>query len=317
MEDQQIVEQVATEVPTGAARKQWLEQGSHIEPDAPPPDKKAEAESKTPDGEQEQKAQETPPAEKKAEAKTDDKTPEPRVSRSERRIIELLSEVKELKARLATPAKVEEKTAPSETREAAKAEQTEKKPELKDFADVGEYVEALTAFNTKAAIKEYESKRATADAEAAAKKANEAIQTEYLGKVAKAKERHEDFEAVAFAPDLPIKAGSVVDAWILDSENGMELLYHLGKNPAELDRINALKTPFAQARELTKLEVSLLEKKSAAPAGPKKISEAPPPASRVEGEKTSIGDESRQAVIDGDTRAYIAAENAKDASRKR
>ena len=308
MTEQQIVEQVATEVPTGAARKQWLEQGSHIEPDSPEPVKKDEAAV----SQEQQKAQETPPVEKKAE----EKPPEQRMSRSEKRILELLGEVKALKARLDTPAKVEEKTAPSEVKQAAKAEETEKKPELKDFADVGQYVEALTAYNTKAAIKEYESKRATADAEATAKKANEAIQTEYLAKVAKAKERHEDFEAVAFAPELPIKAGSVVDAWILDSENGMEILYHLGKNPADLDRINALK-PFAQARELTKLELSLSEKKSAVPAGPKKISEAPPPASRVEGEKVSTGDDSRQAVMDGDVRAYIAAENAKDASRKR
>lgn len=294
-----IVEQVATEVPSGAARTRWLEEGSHIEPDAPP-EKKEEAEVKTDAG--------APPAEKKAE----EPKAEPRVSRSERRIIELLGEVKQLKAQIANT----EKPAPAELKEPAKAaEPVEVKPELKDFADVGQYIDALTAFNTKAAIKEYETKRATADAEAAVKRANDSIQTEYLGKVAKAKEKHDDFEAVAFNPDLPIKSGSVVDGWILESENGMEILYHLGQNPAELGRINALK-PFAQARELTKLELSLSEIKTA-PVVPKKISEAPPPASRVEGAKVATNDESRQAVIDGDVRAFIAAENAKDLARSR
>ena len=58
---------------------------------------KAETEEKTSNEEQkqeEQQAQETPPAEKKAE----EKAPEPRLSRSEKRIIELLGEVKALKA---------------------------------------------------------------------------------------------------------------------------------------------------------------------------------------------------------------------------
>lgn len=295
MAEEQVIEQVPSVVPTGAARTQWLQEGSHIEPDSPAEEKKAEGEV-------------APPEKKAAEVKT----PEPRMSRSERRIVELLGEVKALKAQIATPAKPEEKVA-----EKSAEEKVEAKPELKDFADVGQYVEALTAFNTKAAIKEYETKRAKADADAATKKDEDAIRESYLGKVAAAKERHADFEAVAFAPELPIKAGSVVDAWILDSENGMELLYHLGQNPKELDRINALK-PFAQARELTKLELSLSEeKKPIVPAGPKVISEAPPPASRVEGAKVTTSDESRQAVMDGDVRAYIAAENEKDNKRSR
>ena len=297
MAEDQIIEQVPSVVPTGAARTQWLEKGSHIEPDTPEPEKKA-AEV------------EVAPPEKKV---TEIKPPEPRMSRSERRIVELLGEVKALKAQIAVPAK-EAPKAPAEVKEAA---QVEVKPELKDFADVGQYVEALTAFNTKAAIKEYETKRAKADADAATKKDEDAIRESYLGKVATAKERHSDFDAVAFNPDLPIKAGSVVDAWILDSEIGMEVLYHLGQNPQELDRINALE-PFAQARELTKLELSLSEeKKPIVPVGPKVISEAPPPASRVEGAKVTTGDESRQAVIEGDVRAYIAAENEKDNRRSR
>jgi hypothetical protein len=98
----------------------------------------------------------------------------------------------------------------------------------------------------------------------------------------------------------------------------MEILYHLGQNPKELDRINAMKSSFSQARELTKLELSLSgEPKSAAAPVTKKISEAPPPASRVDGEKVVTVDESRQAVMDGDVRAYIAAANAKDAQRSR
>lgn len=301
MPEEQVVENVSTEVPSGAARQKWLAEGTRLE-------EKATEEKKA-----EEKTQEPSPAESKAteEKETEEKKPEPRVSRSEKRIIELLGEVKALKAQLATPP-AEKRT--EEKKEAA--EVAEKKPELKDFADVEHYVEALTAFNTKAAIKEYETRRATADAEAAAKKADEEFRTSYNARLAKAKERHEDFEEVAFAPELPVKAGSIVDSWLLDSENGMEMLYHLGKHPEELDRINALK-PFAQARELTKLELSLSETKSSVPAIPKKVSEAPPPASRVEGEKTLSTDASRQAVMDGDVRAYIAAENEKDNKRSR
>jgi hypothetical protein len=61
-----------------------------------------------------------------------------------------------------------------------------------------------------------------------------------------------------------------------ESEVGHEILYHLGKNPAESARIASM-SPFAQAKEIGKIEAKL----TATP--PKSPSKAPPPVVPVGG----------------------------------
>jgi hypothetical protein len=101
----------------------------------------------------------------------------------------------------------------------------------------------------------------------------QAIESEWQERAAEAKSRHTDFEAVALRPDLPVSADMA--EFIKTADAGPELLYHLGKNPAEAARIYAL--PKAQAfREMARLELGL-----SAPT-PRPVSKAPPPPSPVD-----------------------------------
>lgn len=126
-------------------------------------------------------------------------------------------------------------------------------------------------------------------------------------KVGKARQTYPDFDEIALNTTLPIHEGSVTDLFVLDSDHGAEVLYYLGKNPAELTRINAL-NPLRQARELYKIEDKLFS--APAPSAPK-ITRAPAPPHEVSGKGTVPPDETEQALEDDDFQAYKAAENRK------
>lgn len=109
--------------------------------------------------------------------------------------------------------------------------------------------------------------------------------TERLDAVSK---KYSDFKEIVEGEDSPaleIPQGSVMDAAILDSEHGAEMLYKLCQKPEEIKRIAAL-PPMQQAREMFKLEQSLTpapsEEKEKQPPEPKK-STLPTPIKPVSG----------------------------------
>ncbi len=127
-----------------------------------------------------------------------------------------------------------------------------------------------------------------------------------------AEAKYADFKDVALAPFKPgfeIPSGSVIDAWILESEHGADVLYALMKNPAEIRRINSLK-PHAQARELT-----LLEQKALTP--PKTVTSAPEPGPYVGVRAGDPANASARALKKGDFSTYAAEENRKALAAKR
>jgi len=83
------------------------------------------------------------------------------------------------------------------------------------------------------------------------------------GLVAKGAAAHPDFQSVAFVPK------GLEDVFVA-SENGAEIAYHLGKNPAELQRITAL-SPVQAAYEIAKLDAKLSAPKAAATKAPAPI----------------------------------------------
>lgn len=89
-------------------------------------------------------------------------------------------------------------------------------------------------------------------------------------------EDFEDFEEVAGYKDLPV-TDAMTDA-IMDMEDGHKVLYHLGSNPEEAQRISKLR-PVSQVRELTKLEASLSG--PAKKVAPKKATSATEPIKPV------------------------------------
>jgi hypothetical protein len=100
----------------------------------------------------------------------------------------------------------------------------------------------------------------------------------YHDKEEKAREKYDDFEQVAYNPNLPIT--DVMAQSIQASDIGPEVAYHLGANPKEAERIARL-SPILQAKEIGKLE----EKLSSNPPV-KKTSNAPSPISPLTARST-------------------------------
>jgi hypothetical protein len=99
--------------------------------------------------------------------------------------------------------------------------------------------------------------------------------------VSKAVEAHEDFLEV-FDSTVPV-SGPMAE-FLLESEDGAKLAYHLGRNRDEAKRIAGLGS-IAAARELTKLELKLT-----APETEKRVAtKAPPPPGTVGGRGGNAG----------------------------
>ena len=130
----------------------------------------------------------------------------------------------------------------------------------------------------------------------------------WLLRVEESKKLHDDFEEVALAKELPIVENSIPDHWFLRSPQGSELLYHFGKNKAELVRINKLH-PDDQLRELI-----TLEKELAKPAV-NKVTRASKPPSEVGARQASNRDVVKDAVENDDYEAFAAEENRRDIAR--
>ena len=131
---------------------------------------------------------------------------------------------------------------------------------------------------------QFESVEAYADA-LAARKAEELIQKReasarqaemldaYHDREEEARSKYDDFEQVAYNPNLPIT--NVMAETIQASDIGPDLAYYLGANPKEADRISRL-SPFLQAKEIGRLEAKLVTEPMT-----KQVSKAPEPISPV------------------------------------
>jgi hypothetical protein len=91
----------------------------------------------------------------------------------------------------------------------------------------------------------------------------------YHDKEEEARAKYDDFEQVAYNPNLRIT--TVMAQTIQASDAGPDVAYYLGANPKEADRISRLQ-PILQAKEIGKLEAKL-----AANPPAKKTSSAPAP----------------------------------------
>jgi type I site-specific restriction-modification system R (restriction) subunit len=115
------------------------------------------------------------------------------------------------------------------------------------------------------AVDQFESPEAYAEA-LALRKAEELLATReqqrqqaaileaYHDKEEEARAKYDDFEQVAYNPQLRIT--DVMAQTIQASDIGPELAYHLGSNPKEADRISKL-PPILQAKEIGKIEAKL------------------------------------------------------------
>lgn len=135
-------------------------------------------------------------------------------------------------------------------------------PAPDDFDNAAKYAEALA---------EQKAQQLVQQREAAQQQAR--LVEAYHEKEEEARGKYDDFEQVAYNPKLPIT--ETMAQTIQASDIGPDVIYHLGSNPKEAERIARL-SPLLQAREIGKIEAKLA---SSPPA--KKTSTAPAPISPV------------------------------------
>jgi len=130
------------------------------------------------------------------------------------------------------------------------------------FATNEDYVEALADQRAEQKIAEREQRKQQTE-----------ILNAYHDKEEEVRAKYDDFEQVAYNPNLPIT--TVMAQSIQASDIGPEVAYHLGANPREAERISRL-SPIMQAKEIGRIEAQL-----AANPPVKKTSNAPSPISPV------------------------------------
>lgn len=126
-----------------------------------------------------------------------------------------------------------------------------------DYDNAGAYAEALAERKALEIVNRREAERQ-----------QQTILAQYQAREDEAREKYDDFEQVAYNPRTPV-TDTMAQAIQL-SEIGPDLIYHLGSNPREADRISRL-PPVSQAKEIGKLEAQLaanppVRKSSSAPA---------------------------------------------------
>jgi hypothetical protein len=131
-----------------------------------------------------------------------------------------------------------------------------------DFADAPSYADALA---------ERKAQELLAKRDAEAERA--ATLDAYHDREEEARNKYDDFEQVAYNPKLPVT--ETMAQTIQATDNGPDVIYYLGSNPKEAERIARL-SPLLQAREIGKIEANL---GSNPPA--KKTSTAPAPIAPV------------------------------------
>lgn len=130
------------------------------------------------------------------------------------------------------------------------------KPKEDDFETHADYIEALTDWKVDKKATEQSVKQKEDDF----KNGHQKRVDTHMARVKVFAEKHEDFEEVMDEFDDYV-VSPTIEATILDSENGPQLLYALAKNREELDRINALPA-LAAARELGKFEAKFVTESS-------------------------------------------------------
>lgn len=314
--------------------KAWRETGATPDiPEATPAPKTETAES-SPAAKTEVSEQPSKAAETSAESVPAKSEPSKPAKGAEGRIKELLADNKRLTAELETARKapVAPKAKNEEIAKPRRNDVDDKTGQPKyatddDFLDARDaYVAKMSSQQARADIAKEEGDRRVAEQ-------NRLVQQKWQNSLKIANERHPDFAKVceidakgAFqnAELKQIKTNSILDAFILDSEIGGSILYHLASTPGEVAKFEGM-SAFAAARELTKLEDKLSGTASTQPAkteekkteGSKKVSGAPAPAASVGGRSTAPVDEAEAAVKGGDFRRYFKAANEEDFRKKK
>jgi hypothetical protein len=147
-------------------------------------------------------------------------------------------------------------------------------PKVEDFADYDEFIRAQARFEVRQEFKAEQTRQEQARRQNETQTQQRTMQQRVGSVIEKGKTTHEDFDIVAMNPNLPITESIL--AATTESEVGHEILYYLGQNPAEAQRIAGL-SPYGQAKEIGKIEAKLTT------PPPKVTTKSPPPVAPVGG----------------------------------
>lgn len=320
---------------TPEQRKTWREKGDL--PELPP--KKEKIETAPAESSPAAKTAVTEPAGEPAKTPAEPvpaKT-EPKAKGAESRIKELLADNKRLNAELETLRKAATPVPAKKTEETAKPHRNdvEEKTGQPKYATDDEFLDARDKYVFEQASKKTREDIADEQKAASIEAQNKLLREKWQNSLKIATERHPDFAKVceidskgAFqnAELKSIKDKGILDAWILDSEIGGQILYYLASHPGEVKRFDSL-NPFNASRELTKLEDKLSGTTSASPEKKEekhaegspatKVTGAPAPAATVGGKATAPVDEIEAALKAEDFRRYQKAANEEEFRRKK
>jgi len=156
------------------------------------------------------------------------------------------------------------------------------KPLKADFDDEDEYIEALTDWIIDNKLK---TSQKTVEKETKDSEEKQAITETYEGlddAMESGREKYEDFNEIVLDEDLIISP--TVTQILLDTDIPDDIMYYLGNNPEKSEKISQL-DPIRAAKEIGKIEVSLLNKSSETTPEVKKVnkkqSKAPAPIKPV------------------------------------
>lgn len=183
------------------------------------------------------------------------------------------------------------------------AAEAEKPPSDADYPDPFDLVAAKAIWAARRADRERDAGEAGAAAEEARRRAEvaEQRQMQEIGKVwservAEARQRYADFDAVALADDVPNPKS--VALLVATSEVGPDVAYYLGQNRALAAEIAAM-NPVEQARAIGRIEATI-----SAPR-PRQTTTAPPPITPVRAKAAPTVDPERMSYSE-----YVAQRKA-------
>lgn len=150
------------------------------------------------------------------------------------------------------------------------------RPQKADFADpdaydkaLDDYIDTRSAWRAEKAITEAREKDRKEVEQRQIAEGQQAARDAYTSRVEKAREKYADYSEVAESPSVNVSM-PVAHA-ILHSEHGPDIAYHLGKNPAEAERISKLPPP------LQLVELGLIVASLRGPATSASTGDAPKP----------------------------------------
>lgn len=210
---------------------------------------------------------------------------------SEERATKAEAELAQLRAsRAPAPviAQAERKVDAAQAGAFSEAEPDENDPKF--AGDYGKYLRAAAAWEGRKAWHDAKhAERAAAQKAEAAQQEQAQLKT-FAERVWTSREKHQDFDTIAFG-ETKIRAGSAVDTFVMEDDNGPEVLYYLQSHPQELDSLltgsvlSQLKTLSLLSQRFESTPALAAGLTGAAPREPVKAPPRPPTPVRTEAQR--------------------------------